>query len=138
MIYHKLVCSLVTILLTMLSMTVIAEQSLENYYWRAVSIDSEKLVLEAKQIPHIAFHQQTSRVAGFGGCNRFFATYDRKNTALKISVMGGGRASCSELEGLEHRFLQLLHRTRSFKIEGAALFLMDGDEVLGEFLGVKR
>lgn len=128
----------VFLLSAFLSLPVVGEPLLENYYWRATSIGGEKLRLAAAQIPHIAFHKQENRVAGFGGCNRFFATYGQDGMNLTISIMGGGRANCAETSQLEQQFLQSLQRTQTYKIEESTLYLTNGAEVLGEFVGVER
>lgn len=130
--------SIVLLLGVLLSLCVEAELPLEDNYWRATSIGGNQLELTASKIPHIAFHKQENRVAGFGGCNRFFATYHQQKMNLTISIMGGGRANCSETAQLEQQFLQSLQRTQSFKIENGTLFLLDNKEVLGEFVGVER
>ena len=118
--------------------SIVAAQSLDAFYWRAVSINGEKLSLESSQIPHIAFHRETSRIAGFGGCNRFFALYQQQQTALTITVMGGGRSQCPDLDELERNFLGALQGTQSYHLDGNRLYLLLEDKVLGEFLGVDR
>ena len=115
-----------------------AEPSLTNMYWRAVSVTDQKLSLAPEIIPHIAFHEEEGRVAGFGGCNRFFATYEHHDRALTIRVMGGGRAQCPELNGLESRFLSSLQSTQRFSIENKTLKLANETGVLIEFVGVER
>ena len=113
------------------------EVGLNNVYWRAVSLASKKLDLGSEEIPHIAFHEQENRVAGFGGCNRFFATYQQLNGSLQISIMGGGRAQCPELGNLEAEFLSALQSTQQFSIANNTLILMNGSDVLIEFVGVE-
>ncbi|MGR8946561.1 MAG: META domain-containing protein [Gammaproteobacteria bacterium] len=115
-----------------------SEPGLENMYWRAASVDGEKLDLATEQIPHIAFHKEENRVAGFGGCNRFFATYQQQDATLRISVMGGGRAQCPELDNLESKFLGALQSTQQFSISNNTLLLMNGNDTLIEFVGVER
>ena len=114
------------------------EQSLNNMYWRAASLGGKKIELAPEKIPHIAFHAEENRVAGFGGCNRFFATYQQLNGELQISVMGGGRARCPELGNLESEFLAALQSTERYSIDKNALSLHDESGTLIEFVGVER
>ncbi len=118
--------------------SLVSAQALETFYWRAISINGEQLDLASEQIPHIAFHKETSRIAGFGGCNRFFALYEEQGLALSITVMGGGRSQCPDLDNLERNFLGVLQGTQTYQLDGNKLYLMLEDKVLGEFLGVDR
>ena len=124
------------ILLACAVQPLVAAQSLDSFYWRAVSINGEQLDLQSDQIPHIAFHQESSRIAGFGGCNRFFALYEEQGSALTITVMGGGRSQCPDLDNLEQNFLGVLQGTQTYQLDGNKLYLMLEDKLLGEFVGV--
>ena len=64
-----------------------AEQTLEHMYWRTTSIGEEAISVPPQQIPHVAFHAEESRVAGFGGCNRFFASYEQNEEKITISII---------------------------------------------------
>lgn len=112
--------------------------ALEDTYWRTTSIAGEPVNTVPQQIPHIAFHAADNRIAGFGGCNRFFATYSKHNSELSISIMGGGRASCPETDVVERAFLSGLQATTNFRIERNTLRLLAKDSALMEFVSVER
>ena len=78
------------------------------------------------------------RVAGFGGCNRFFASYEQNDEKIKISIMGGGRARCPELGTLEQDFMRALQLSERFKRDGDKLILMQGETKLIEFVGIEQ
>lgn len=129
----------VLVVLALTSGTVSAAgQNLEHMYWRTTSIGEETVSVTPQQIPHVAFHAAESRVAGFGGCNRFFASYEQNNNKLKISIMGGGRARCPELGTLEQDFMRALQLTEYFERDGDKLILMQGDKKLLEFVGIEQ
>ena len=115
-----------------------AGKNLERMYWRTTLIGEETVSVTPQQIPHIAFHAEESRVAGFGGCNRFFASYEQNNNKLKISIMGGGRARCPELGTLEQDFMRALQLAEYFERDGDKLILMQGDKKLLEFVGIEQ
>ena len=115
-----------------------AEPRLENVYWRMLSLGDNRVTLAPEQIPHIAFHQQENRIAGFGGCNRFFAQYQQVDRRLSISIMGGGRATCPDTSELEHEFMQVLQMIERFVIDDNKLSLLRGDETLVVFRGIER
>ena len=126
------------ILFTPFTVSIGAEPNLTDMYWRALSLSDQNLALPPEQIPHIAFHQAEGRIAGFGGCNRFFATYELHDSELTIRVMGGGRAQCPDLDGLEHRFLSSLQSTQRYSINNKTLTLENESGVLIKFIGVER
>ena len=115
-----------------------AEQTLEHMYWRTTSIGEEAISVPPQQIPHVAFHAEESRVAGFGGCNRFFASYEQNEENITISIMGGGRARCPELGTLEQDFMRALQLSERFKRDGDKLILMQGETKLIEFVGIEQ
>lgn len=138
MIWQKLTRYIALLLMVFAAQPFAAAEPLETFYWRAVSMGGRKLDLEPSQIPHIAFHKESNRIAGFGGCNRFFALYEQVDLGLTITVMGGGRAQCPDLGDLERNFLGILQGTKSYHMDGNVLLLMREDAVLGEFRGVER
>ena len=91
-----------------------------------------------QQTPHLAFHAKENRVAGFNGCNRFFASYEQNDNALKIIIMGGGRARCEETSQLEADFMNALHHTEQFQRQGDQLILTAGDKILLTFVGLSQ
>ena len=115
-----------------------ADQTLENVYWRTMAIGDEAISVTPQQVPHVAFHAQDNRVAGFGGCNRFFATYEQNDDKLKITIMGGGRASCPETNTLEQDFMRALQLTEQFRRDGNSLLFLKGEKTLLKFVGVEQ
>ncbi|MEM7466951.1 MAG: META domain-containing protein [Pseudomonadota bacterium] len=127
------------ILFAATAVPVAAESTLENIYWRATEIGGKPVDLAPEQIPHVAFHAAESRVAGFSGCNRFFAVYSQNDNELAIKVMGGARATCPELGNLEVEFLAALQVTTHLELADGTLTLFDSDaHSVAKFIGVIR
>lgn len=100
--------------------------SLEATYWRLVSFGDETLVISNDDPPpHIALHSETNRIAGFGGCNRFFGRYRIDGAVIKIEPLGGGRASCERTNALEQRFITVLGSATVYRIDTEHLYLGD-------------
>ena len=73
------------------------------------------------------------RLAGYGGCNRLFGTYEMTDEArLEIGPLGATRRACPEPVMVREQALRdVLERTRQFQRKRLALILFDSN---GEFL----
>ena len=120
-------CLSFTVLVFAIVSTAAAQTPLEGTYWRLIAIDGEDVNAgDPAMLPHIALHAEGSRVAGFSGCNRFFAVYEVDGERLKITPMGGGRLNCPDAIVAEPRFLQKMAATASHRIDGDVLTLTTG------------
>jgi len=105
---------------------------LAGTYWRLARMNGETVQAAAgTSLPHIALHAETERVAGFGGCNRFFGRYSIADPAISIQPLGGSRASCPDTNGLERAFIAALAAVDHYVVSGGQLTLSsDGRAVL--------
>jgi heat shock protein HslJ len=68
------------------------------------------------------------RVEGYGGCNRFFATYETAADSIAIGRIGATRRACpGPVMELESRFLRQLEASRRYRRERIDLTLGDGE-----------
>jgi len=106
--------------------------TLEGTYWRLQEMSGQPVSPgSAATLPHIALHHGTSRVAGFGGCNRFFGQYSLSGNDITITPMGGSRGSCGDADELERTFIRTLASATRFRIDGSHLVLiLDGTPLL--------
>lgn len=106
--------------------------TLEGTYWRLREMGGQPVSPgSAATLPHIALHHDTSRVAGFGGCNRFFGQYSLSGNDITITPMGGSRGSCGDADELERTFIRTLASATRFRIDGSHLVLiLDGTPLL--------
>jgi heat shock protein HslJ len=66
------------------------------------------------------------RVAGHGGCNRFFGSYQITDGRISIGPLGATRMACPEPDmNLETEFFQALEQARGFSRDGARLVFTD-------------
>ena len=105
---------------------------LAGTYWRLARMNGETVQAAAgASLPHIALHAETERVAGFGGCNRFFARYSTADPVISIQPLGGSRASCPDTNDLERAFISALAAVDHYVVSGGQLTLSsDGRAVL--------
>jgi heat shock protein HslJ len=123
---------MVTLALAVVLVAAAEPVALTGTYWRLAQLDGEPVaVAEGTPLPHIALHADTERVAGFGGCNRFFGRYSVTDKAISIQPLGGTRVSCPDTDALEQSFLRALAATDQYVVNGGGLTLIgDGREIL--------
>jgi heat shock protein HslJ len=64
----------------------------------------------------IRFEPDTSRVAGFAGCNRYFGTYTLEGKTIRFGPIGMTRMACAEGMTLENQLATALEATRSYEL----------------------
>lgn len=108
--------------------------SLENTYWKIISIQGEPTAVAEKQRePHILLHPADNRVSGHGGCNRLMGTYSVEGKSLSFSRMAGTMMACAEGMEQEQVLHQALNEVKSWTISGQHLKLFDeGNNLLLE------
>ena len=109
--------------------------SLVGNKWVLESIDGRTIKLqEATSEVYMILEDGTNSVNGKAGCNRFFGSYTRGDSArLTFSGMGATRMACPDMD-IEVQFFKTLDSTKNFLIEGDKLSLKgDKDNVLAVF-----
>jgi heat shock protein HslJ len=78
----------------------------------------------------IRFAADTARVAGFGGCNRYFGSYVLDGGVLRFSAIGMTKMACDQGMSLEQQLAKALEATRRYTITDRELTLLgDGGSV---------
>ena len=76
----------------------------------------------------------TTRASGFAGCNQFGGSYALQPPSLQFSGLVNTRMACpGDGDVLERRYLAALVATRSYRLEGKVLQLLNGQRVLARF-----
>jgi heat shock protein HslJ len=79
------------------------------------------------------------RVAGSGGCNRFFSSYEISGPSLKIGLIGSTMMYCNDppwLMAMEGDFFRCLERSSRFELAEDSLKIFDIED--RELLRFKR
>lgn len=74
---------------------------------------------------HITFDDDTKKISGFSGCNRFFGSYTLNKNSLNLSSLGSTRMLCSEDKNkIENALLKAFDKadTVLFSENGFSLF----------------
>ena len=113
---------------------------LAKTYWRLVAVNGTTVSPGTGRQPHIEFDPEKKRVTGYSGVNIFSGGYNATESQLRMSKMASTRrAGPPELMKLETTYLKALSATRSYRISGHELELINYDgQVVARFEGEKK
>lgn len=81
----------------------------------------------------VTIRLDTSRVAGFAGCNRYFGSYATSGNALKFTGVASTKMFCQGMMEVEDGLLQSINNTDAWHINGTRLALLKGTDTLARF-----
>jgi len=103
-----------------------AAATLENTDWKLVSVgDAPIHAASEQQEPHLLLNSDSHRVSGSGGCNRLVGSYEVRGNEITFSKMAGTMMACVSGMDTEKALQDALARTKSWRIEGRSLVLLD-------------
>ena len=104
-----------------------APSPLDKTYWKLVTVNGASAPPgSGRHEPHIQFDPEKKRVTGYSGVNIFSGAYDVTGSRLRMSRMASTRrAGSAELMKLETAYLKALSATRSYRVDGDVLELLD-------------
>ena len=101
------------------------DKTLEDSRWRLVTLGGHAVQVHGDQRePWIVLESRTKRVTGSGGCNRISGGYEAGRGSLRFSRIASTMMACPSLE-VETQFLRALDATRSGRVSGRTLELLD-------------
>jgi putative lipoprotein len=111
---------------------------LAKTHWQLTEVEGMPVPVEAGwREPNLQFDSEKKRVTGYSGVNIFSGGYAATGSGLRMTQMASTRrAGPPELMKLETAFLKALSATRSYRVNGDTLELLDSDgRVLARFEG---
>jgi copper homeostasis protein (lipoprotein) len=104
-----------------------SDASLENTYWRLLSLAGEPVSTPAgAREAHLVLDDTQQRVAGVAGCNRFTGSYTLDGDTLLFSPLAMTRMLCPPpLDAVEAAFAAAVERTAHWRVHGTLLELYD-------------
>jgi uncharacterized lipoprotein YbaY len=93
---------------------------LEDHLWILERYGGEKVLAGTR----ITAEFKDNQVTGPAGCNNYFASYERTESALEVGPIGSTRMMCSVPEGImeqESVYLALLESANTYQIEAGRL-----------------
>jgi len=112
----------------------IKAMSLEDTYWALLELDGATIVpTPSDEAPYLELNSNKASAYGFGGCNRFFGSYQASGRSLTFGDLGATRMACPEGMDQEQRFFAALASTTRYEIHGSKLLLLADDKVVARF-----
>lgn len=104
-------------------------EPLENRYWKLIELGGEPVAMPegARREPHLVFHGEQGRLAGFSGCNRLSGEYRRQGDSLSLGPVASTRMACVPASDLEPRFLAMLEHVAGYRLRADRLELLDAE-----------
>lgn len=115
---------LVTCILMMLAASTFAVAAeLAGSEWRPTQIGSSAVLEQSKLFVQF---KGDGKLAGHGGCNRFFGQYEISGNKIKMGPVGSTRVGCPQpVMDLERAFFAALGTAKTFRRDKAGLMLFD-------------
>ncbi len=103
-----------------------AEMHLTDVYWKLVEIKGEPVnKMATVRQPFLYLDPENGHMRGYGGCNRFFGSYLRRENTLVFNKVASTRMACKGGMEVEERFFQVLRQAASYALEKDRLQLLD-------------
>jgi copper homeostasis protein (lipoprotein) len=113
------------------SMTKVA---LENTQWGLLELDGKPIRVSSNdKAPYLELNSAKASAYGFGGCNRFFGSYEATERSLSFGTMGATRMACPEGMDQEQELFRALDATTRYEIHGSKLLLFADQTLVARF-----
>jgi heat shock protein HslJ len=98
--------------------------TLEDTTWALLELNGKTITVEVHdKAPYLELNSKKASSYGFGGCNRFFGSYETSGASLTFGAMGATRMACPEGMDQEQELLTALGSTTRYEIHGSKLML---------------
>lgn len=112
------------------------DATLSNTYWKLLTVAGKPAEVANGQREAHMILRLDGRVAGSTGCNRMTGSYKAKGESLTFGPLAATRMFCKDTAETERLFMDALGRTKSWRIAGDSLAILDGGSVLATFAAV--
>ncbi len=108
--------------------------TLEDTTWALLELNGNTIRVEVNdKAPYLELNSKKASAYGFGGCNRFFGTYQTSGQSLTLGAMGATRMACPEGMDQEQELFTVLGAVTRYEIHGAKLMLFADKKLLARF-----
>jgi putative lipoprotein len=110
--------------------------TITNTYWKLLDIQGEAVKHSENLKEPYFILKADNKIAGFGGCNRFFGKYRVTKDQISLGAMAMTRMMCQQTMELEQKFQKILQEATHYKIHGENLQLFSNNQLLASFRAV--
>lgn len=112
----------------------VAKAMLESSRWELVELQGQPIPTRGTgSAPYLELNAAKSSAYGFGGCNRFFGSYEATETTLKLGALGATRMACPEGMDREQELFRALDAATRYEIHGSELLLYSDETLVARF-----
>jgi heat shock protein HslJ len=109
------------------------QTSIVKMEWKLIKMYGEDFTTLTPPVT-LQFSETDHKINGFGGCNRFFGSYEQTDSSIKITGMGSTKMYCQETMAVEDNYFKALQEVQSYTLEDKKLSLFANDKVILEFI----
>ncbi|UCH30397.1 MAG: META domain-containing protein [Myxococcales bacterium] len=110
------------------------EVKLEDTYWALLELNGKPITVTVNaKAPYLELNSKKASAYGFGGCNRFFGSYEATERSLKFGALGATRMACPEGMDQEQELFTALASTTRYEIHGSKLLLFADKTLVARF-----
>ena len=108
--------------------------TLEDTTWALLELNGKTITVKVNdKAPYLEFNSNKASAYGFGGCNRFFGSYETSGKSLTLGTMGATRMACPEGMDEEQELFTVLSATTRYEIHGSKLMLFADKALVARF-----
>ncbi len=108
--------------------------TLEDTTWALLELNGKTItVKENDKAPFLELNSKKASAYGFGGCNRFFGTYETSGKSLSLGAMGSTRMACPDGMDQEQELFTVLGTVTRYEIHGSKLMLFADTKLVARF-----
>lgn len=108
--------------------------TLEDTTWALLELKGKTITVDVNdKAPYLELNSKKASAYGFGGCNRFFGSYETSGRALTFGAMGATRMACPDGMDQEQELMTILGSTTRYEIHGSKLMLFADKELVARF-----
>ena len=108
--------------------------TLEDTRWALLELNGKTIRVEVNdKAPYLELNAKKASAYGFGGCNRFFGTYQTSGQSLTLGAMGATRMACPEGMDQEQELFTVLGAVTRYEIHGSKLMIFADKKLLARF-----
>lgn len=108
--------------------------SLEDTKWALLELKGKTITVTVNdKAPFLELNSKKASAYGFGGCNRFFGSYETSGQTLTLGAMGSTRMACPEGMEQEQELFAVLGTVTRYEIHGSKLMLFADKSLVARF-----
>ena len=108
--------------------------TLEDTQWALLELNGKTITVKVNdKAPYLELNSKKASAYGFGGCNRFFGSYETSGHSLTLGALGATRMACPEGMDEEQELFTLLGTVTRYEIHGSKLMLFADKTLVARF-----